>query len=624
MMNQTAITPSTSTVLPVVSPESDPGLATSKFLPRGALARLVTEVRCLPGLSSLTAAVEDQSKSTLGDVFWGVRKFIINLGALAMASHLKHLGLARVHAYYPVMRGKEVETHHDLIGLSCNEVSIAACMERVRELRGRMDPQPLVIVGGPGMETWWRKLLEAGADGVILGDGQYPLTQLLGVVVPLMENKARTLREAFHQARKAGKLTAVGDLAFVDGGGVMTRNTPQGLVRDLDEYVISDYGLIQGYARKHLKCIHHSSGCVFRCAFCSSIVNQRFCYRHVSVERLLDELDQAQREGYHEVFLSSDLFLAGDARHNRLVLEQLARGKTERGITLRISSQTTVASLHDLVCRNAGTEAEPRWEENPEGIKLLNDVGAYRWTLGVEAFSQEECARLGKDPRQKGGNAARTLTALCRHGMTVHAMMMVHEDTPYERAVEIGHILGDVGVGSAQFFYPVPAPNTPWGASAFKEGGTVLGRVGTEVAGASRCTGEYPVAAKDPQRAVMVVETCYNSFLGPRNILQSIFRGNFFFALMKLGLLGLTLARRYVSPQHYLYLAAILRGDYTRWQPGDPVWEGQPLHKMSGPKLDMGLRALLRQHERSLRAGDLAAPVEERAVMPAPQPSADN
>ena len=601
--------------------EPDAGSSPGKFLPRDALAHLVASVRQTPGLGALTAAVEDQSHSTLGDVFWGVRKFIINLGALAIASHLDHLGFARAHAYYPIMKGRRVTQPYDLIGLSCNVVSVSACMVRVEELRATFRDQPLVLVGGPGMEGWWRKLLGAGVDGVILGDGQYPLTDLLGVIVPLMENGKRTLRQAFDEAKRCGRLAAVGDLAFVDGDGTMKRNAVQGLVRDLDEYVTMDYGLIQGYAKAHLKCIHHSSGCVFRCEFCSSIVNQRHCYRQVSVPRILDEMAQAQQEGYTEVFLASDLFLAGDARHNRQMLEEIARGRVERRITLRLSSQTTVVSLHDLVCRNAGTEAQPRWEENPDGIKLLHDVGAYRWTLGVEAFSQEECARLGKDPRQKGGNAARTLKALCRNGMTVHAMMMVHEDTPYVRAVEIGRILGDVGVGSAQFFYPVPAPNTPSGAAAFKSGELVLGRVGDEVAGASRCTGEYPVSARNPQRAVVIVETCYDSFLSLRNVLSTLLRGHLVWAAIKVGLMALTMARRYLSPQYYRYMSAVLRGDFTHWQPGDPVIEGKPLHQMGGPRPNFAMRGLLRRHAKVLRAQPVAPAPAPAVVLVIPPPS---
>ena len=190
-----------------------------KFLPHGALAQRVSQVRSLPGISSLTAAIEDQSQSTFGDILWAVRTWIINLGAVSIAAHLRHLGVKTAEAYYPIMGLPSITTPYDLVGLSCSEVSVAWCMQRIRALREQLGVGPLIVVGGPGMDGWWDALLAAGADAVILGDGQYPLTDLLGVLVPLQDGGRLTLRQAFQAARDTHQLDAVKDLTFSNSQG---------------------------------------------------------------------------------------------------------------------------------------------------------------------------------------------------------------------------------------------------------------------------------------------------------------------------------------------------------------------------------------------------------------------
>lgn len=573
-------------------------------------------VRNHPATRRLTVAIEDQSQCTFGDIFWAVRTWIINLGALSIATHFKQLGVGTCHAYYPIMRGRVVTDPYDLLGLSCSEVSIAASMERIRALRRQFGMRPLILVGGPGVENWWERILEAGADGVVSGDGQFPLTEMLENVLPEWTD-ARTLRDAFLAARDRGGLAGVRDLAFVKPDGGKQRNPPQGFVRDLDEYPSVDYALIQSPARAMIKCVHHSSGCVYRCDFCSSIINQRHSYRHVSVGRLLDDLEAAQREGYAELFCASDLFLPGNAATNRAMLQELAAGRAARGITIRLSSQTTVGSLHDLIFRNAGTAEEPRWEEDADGIALLRSVAAFRWSLGVEAFTHEERARLGKDPRQKGSDAARTLECLCRHGMDVHAMMMVHEDTTLQRAREIGRTLGDIGVGTAQFFHPVPAPQTPWGAELFKRDDILIGTVGGQAVGASRCTGEYVVAGKRPANAVLAVETCYDAFTSTGNILRDLLRGRVEKAALKLGVRFLVVARRLLVPQYYRYMLALLQGDFRYWAPGDAKPDGPPLAHAGGIRLDFAAAWSLWRHRVRVDALERAARAAELVRLPA-------
>ena len=573
-----------------------------RFLPAGALETLVEKVKTSPVIGSLSAAVEDQSRVIFGDIFWSVRKFIINLGALSIASHLKHIGFGTAHAYYPIMRGKNIEKPYDLIGLSCSEVNVPACLARIRELREKLGKLPLILVGGPGIANWWKWHLGAGADGVILGDGQYPLTELIGMMLELHREGNLTLRGAFEKLNEAGALTGVRDLAFVEKSGEMRVNQPQGLVRDLDEYVPVDYSLIRGFAKAPVKCVHHSSGCVYRCDFCSSIVNQRNCYRTVSVKRLLDDLKQAQREGYPEVFLASDLLLPGSTEYNRKMLRELAEGRRHRSIKTVISSQTTVSSLHNLLFRNMGTKDESKWEYDPEGMKLLKDAGILRWALGVEAFSDEELARLGKDTRQSGSDTLRTLAALNQGGIQVHAMMMVHEDTPHERAVEIGRILGDVGVYSAQFFHPTPMPQTSWGASLFEQGDTVLGSVGREEVGASRFTAEHVVAAKRPDQAVRIVETCYDAFTSFGNIWRDLRRrGKRYNAILKLGTKALVFGRRYLSPQYYEYTGSILKGDYTYRNAGKELLPGVSFKDIGGMRLSFKVARLLREYRKQAK-----------------------
>ena len=576
-------------MLTQVSQQTSLEPAVARFLPHHALHQRMNAVRTLPGLARLTVAVEDQSQCTFGDIFWAVKSWIINLGALAIATHLKQLGAGTVHAYYPIMRGRKLSTPYDLVGLSCSEVSVAACVERLAHLRKQFGPDMLIIVGGPGMENWWERLLAGGADGVISGDGQFPVTQLLESVLPQWTDGV-PLGTAFRAAREAGALDEVRDLAFLRADGTPQRNARQGLVQNLDEYPAVDYSLIQGASRAHIKCVHHSSGCVYRCGFCSSIINQRHSYRQVSVERLLDDLELAQGQGYAELFCASDLFLPGNVTANRAMLGKLADGRAARGLTIRMSSQTTVGSLHDLILANTGTLEDPQWQEDSRGIALLKAVGAFRWSLGVEAFTQQERARLRKDPRQKDSNAARTLECLCNNGMDVHAMMMVHEDTTLERAWDIGRTLGDIGVGTAQFFHPVPAPQTPWGTELFQRDDILLGTVGGEPVAASRCTGEYVVAGKRPEHAILAVETCYDSFTSTGNILRDLGRGRVEKALFKMGIRFLVFARRYLVPQYYRYTGAVLRGDFKYWAPGDDMPAGPSLTHAGGlrPSLATG------------------------------------
>lgn len=243
------------------------------------------------------------------------------------------------------------------IGVYTNLMTRRSVLEIVRAAK-RHDWT--VILGGPESANYLAEYLGAGADVIVIGEGELALAELLPVL-------ARSGRRG---------LSDVSGIAFLDDTGKVVRTAERPKIRDLDSLPYPDREAIDH--RKYLDAwrTHHGAssvnlitarGCPYRCNWCSHAV-YGFSHRRRSpanvadeVQWILDRYDPDQLWYADDVFTISHPWLAGYA-------EELER----RGIHRPFETITRADRL-----------------QNEASVETLKRLGCYRVWIGSESGSQK-------------------------------------------------------------------------------------------------------------------------------------------------------------------------------------------------------------------------------------------
>jgi len=186
-----------------------------------------------------------------------------------------------------------------------------------------------IIIGGPGTYFNPDSLFDAGADFVVLGEGELAVPQLLDELKKTKPN-----------------LAAVPNLVWRSDGDI--KQNPVEIITNVNELPFADYD-ISGtprytLSRKRHAMIMASRGCSYCCKFCS--IHQTFGtkYRLRSVENVLSEMEDKIEKGFRSFDFEDDHF-GGNKHWLHYFLDGIIERFSEYDLSLQAMNGITVTNL---------------------------------------------------------------------------------------------------------------------------------------------------------------------------------------------------------------------------------------------------------------------------------------
>ncbi len=320
------------------------------------------------------------------------------LGLLYISAHLKERGFEPEIFDSTFQDSAEFEAfvarvRPPVVGIYCNMMTRRNAVRMIPACRAA---GARVVVGGPDPVSYPEDYLAAGADVVVIGEGEQTLEELI-------PHLASSGPEGMHEIQ---------GIVYRESDGKLVRTPPRPYLADLDAQPFPDRSAIDIPAYMRVWSEHHGTssvslitarGCPYKCTWCSHAV-YGYSHRRRSAANVAEELEQivaAYRPDI--VWYADDVFTI----HRRWLLayaDELER----RG--LKVPFETI--SREDRL--------------NEEVVETLARMGCFRLWIGSESGSQRVL-----DAMQRRTNAERVremVHLLQRHGIEAGMFIMLGYD----------------------------------------------------------------------------------------------------------------------------------------------------------------------------------------------------
>jgi anaerobic magnesium-protoporphyrin IX monomethyl ester cyclase len=225
-----------------------------------------------------------------------------------------------------------------------------------------------VILGGPESANYVREYLHAGADVIVLGEGEATLAELLDAL----------------PATGLHRLHAVRGIAFKNEIGEPVRTAERVKINDLDTLPFPDREAIDHGKYLDAWRSHHGAssvnlitarGCPYRCTWCSHSV-YGYSHRRRSPDKVADEVASiVARYNPDQLWYADDVFTISHPWLQRYTAELGARG------------------LH----RPFETITRADRLQSVAAVEALKELGCYRIWIGSESGSQKILDAMRRD-----------------------------------------------------------------------------------------------------------------------------------------------------------------------------------------------------------------------------------
>jgi radical SAM superfamily enzyme YgiQ (UPF0313 family) len=217
----------------------------------------------------------------------------------------------------------------------------------------------IVILGGPESANYAREYLGAGADVIVVGEGELTLGELVDAL-PAVGKHA---------------LQAVRGIVFKTESGEIVQTPSRGQIKDLDSLPLPDREAIDHGKYLAAWSRHHGAssvnlitarGCPYRCTWCSHAV-YGYSHRRRSPILVADEVAAiVARYNPDQLWYADDVFTISHPW-----LQQYSQALRERGLHLPFETITRADRL-----------------QSEAAVATLRELGCYRIWIGSESGSQ--------------------------------------------------------------------------------------------------------------------------------------------------------------------------------------------------------------------------------------------
>jgi anaerobic magnesium-protoporphyrin IX monomethyl ester cyclase len=289
-----------------------------------------------------------------------IMKPYVPLGLLYICSHLRNKGFD-VDVFDTTFASPRDLVHHlqtekpSVLGVYANLMTRSRVVEILRVAR---EAGWKTVAGGPEPGAYVREYLEAGADVVVIGEGEITLEELL----PALREKSESA------------LAKVNGIAFVGEDGEVRQTPPRGQIADLDRqpWPARDAIDVTRYIRTWRDAHGQGSlsfitarGCPYRCQWCSHQVFG-MTHRRRKPIAVVDEVEWLlSRYRPDMVWVADDVFTI---HHGWL--RQYTAEMRRRGLGIPFECISRADRLSDEV------------------VDLLAELGCFRVWIGSESGSQ--------------------------------------------------------------------------------------------------------------------------------------------------------------------------------------------------------------------------------------------
>ncbi|HTT42888.1 MAG TPA: radical SAM protein [Steroidobacteraceae bacterium] len=212
-----------------------------------------------------------------------------------------------------------------------------------------------IILGGPESANYPEEYLAAGADVIVIGEGEHALDELLRVL----------------PARGVQGLDQVAGIVYRDGDGTLRRTRERARIPDIDALPFPDRAAVD--IERYLKVWreHHGAGsvslitargCPYKCTWCSHAV-YGYSHRRRTPVNVAEEVQQiVARYAPEQLWYADDVFTISHPWLSRYQLELEKRDLHLPFETItradRLQSEAAAASLAELGCYRVWIGAE--------------------------------------------------------------------------------------------------------------------------------------------------------------------------------------------------------------------------------------------------------------------------
>jgi anaerobic magnesium-protoporphyrin IX monomethyl ester cyclase len=284
-----------------------------------------------------------------------------------------------------------------IIGIYANLMTKLNVLENVHFIRENL-PDSKIVLGGPDVRYNAKNYLEAGADFIVLGEGEATMLDLVQTIYS----------HSNHTALSKEVLQKIRSIAFLHEGNVL--ETPErDKLKDLDQLPIPNRKKIDlNLYLDAWKKFHGSNaisvstmrGCPYTCKWCSRAV-YGLSYRRRSPEKVVQELEQIKKEYNPDaLWFVDDVFTIS---HKWLT-----------------AFRDELQKKDILIPYECITRAD---RMNEEVIKMLKETGCFRVWIGAESGSQRVIDLMD---RRVDVNQVRDMIKLTKkHGIQTGTFIML-------------------------------------------------------------------------------------------------------------------------------------------------------------------------------------------------------
>jgi anaerobic magnesium-protoporphyrin IX monomethyl ester cyclase len=208
------------------------------------------------------------------------------LGLLYLSSHLKARGFGvgvfdSTFATYAEFQQRLARDRPRVVGLYCNLMTKRSVLRMMSDARAA---GAVVVLGGPEPPAYAEEYLDAGADVVVMGEGEVTLEELLARLLPAPGRR---------------DLAGVAGLVYRGEDGAPVRTAPRALLKDLDAQPLPDREAVdvsrylEAWRGRHgfgSLSLLTARGCPYTCRWCSRSVFGE-THRRRSPESVADEVE---------------------------------------------------------------------------------------------------------------------------------------------------------------------------------------------------------------------------------------------------------------------------------------------------------------------------------------------
>lgn len=320
------------------------------------------------------------------------------------------------------------QSHTDIVGITFLTPMFNAVKELTDAIKNAC-PQIKIIVGGAHPTALPEQTMEecSSIDYVCIGEGETVIVDFLKYV----------------SGKK--KETDIPSLAYRSNGQIK-KNPSVGFVKDIDclpkparhLLPMDRYKLTASRTKNSRFCptIILARGCPFDCQFCSHPFGRTF--RHHSVERIIEEIEEIQRQ-----FRSNQFnFEADTLTLNKKFITELCEAIITEKLDIKWTCESRVDTVDEII------------------LQKMKDAGCWQISYGVESGSQRLLDIIHKGIKKK--DVVKVFDLTRKTGISIRSFFMLGLPTEtVEESMETINFAKFLNSLWAQFTLTIPYPGTP-------------------------------------------------------------------------------------------------------------------------------------------------------------------